>query len=127
MSGVPAVEGSDGEPRTVPSIGEPVMLVTDLLVTDHYRVHAAETLRLALAGCADVSAEPGGGHELRAHENALASYAQVHDGEHRQRVPAAAYPEGAHDKALARLPTSPLLPCQLAGALFGARNARRLG
>ncbi len=42
------------------STGEPV-----LLVTDHYRVHDAEALRLALAGCADVSAGPGGGWARR--------------------------------------------------------------
>jgi superfamily II DNA or RNA helicase len=73
-----------------------------------------------------IAAAQGAGHELRAYDDALAFYAQVRDGEHRQRVLAAAYPKGAGDKALGKLLKSPLYPYQLEGALFAARSGRAL-
>lgn len=65
------------------STGEPV-----LLVTDHYRVQDPDALRLALAGCADVSADPGGGWARQSHDadGMVRTCASINPGRQADRI-----------------------------------------
>jgi hypothetical protein len=76
------------QPPTMPQIldastGEPV-----LLVTDHYRVHDAEALRLALSGCADVSADQGGGWARQSHDadGMVRQFVSINPGRQADRI-----------------------------------------
>lgn len=63
---------------------------------------------------------------MRIDDRALAFAAQVRDLERRQQTLAAAFPEGAADKGLAKLLKTRLYPYQAEGTLFVARGGRVL-
>ncbi len=65
-------------------------------------------------------------HELRVSDAALAFAAQIRDVEGREKALATAYPDGANDKALAKLLKAQLYTYQCEGALFAARVGRVL-
>jgi ERCC4-related helicase len=68
----------------------------------------------------------GGGHELRAYDDALDFVAGRRDAEQRAKAIADAFPRGAADPKLAKLLRVPLYPYQAEGALFAARAGRCL-
>ncbi len=65
-------------------------------------------------------------HELRCRDEVWQFAAQLRDGERRVAALAEAYPQGAGDKALARLLKARLYRYQIEGALFAVRAGRAL-
>jgi superfamily II DNA or RNA helicase len=66
------------------------------------------------------------GHEVRCGDEVWDFVARLRDVAHRRATLAEAYPQGAADKALARLLKIKLYPYQAEGALFAARAGRAL-
>jgi superfamily II DNA or RNA helicase len=66
------------------------------------------------------------GHELRCYDDVWQFVAQIRDGERRRAALTEAYPQGAKDKALAKLLKVKLYPYQAEGALFAVRAGRAL-